>query len=197
MSFSKDRSAMVVFGWWVAVSVLGHRVAWGDWQEHRIRQGDGQGGWVTRPARRQALKHPDANHTMPFGLVQMDNREIALRNDMPPQYFESPHDDSLEGTSISISRDNGKTWSEMQFLFHAGRHHANLQRLPNGDLVCTLVVRDDIQNGKLVSHRRGCDALEAYARVARDQSDRGALATMAEYVYRPLQDKVAALEKKL
>ncbi|HUE16954.1 MAG TPA: sialidase family protein, partial [Planctomycetaceae bacterium] len=33
-------------------------------------------------------------------------------------------------------------------------------------------------------------ALEAYARVARDQSDRGALAVMAEYVYRPLKKKV-------
>jgi hypothetical protein len=32
--------------------------------------------------------------------------------------------------------------------------------------------------------------LESYARVAQDQSDRGAIATMAEYVYRPLKTKV-------
>ena len=83
----------------------------------------------------------------------------ALRTDIPPQFLAGPHDDSLEGTAISISHDDGKTWSEMQFLFQAGRHHANLQRLPNGDLVCTLIVRDDIQDGKLASHRRGCDAL--------------------------------------
>jgi hypothetical protein len=38
------------------------------------------------------------------------------------------------------------------------------------------------------------DALEAYARVAGDQSDRGAIATMAEYVYRPLKLKVAELQ---
>ena len=38
-------------------------------------------------------------------------------------------------------------------------------------------------------------ALEAYARVARDQSDRGAIATMNEYVYRPLRDKVAHLKE--
>jgi hypothetical protein len=36
--------------------------------------------------------------------------------------------------------------------------------LPNGDLVCALVVRDDIQEGNLhdgllTSRRRGCDAL--------------------------------------
>ena len=314
------------------------------WQKHLIRQGDGKGGWSTRPALRQVLQHPDADFTMPFGLVRMDNGEIALlcsrekqppkgrktfepiiafskdggatwsdfraipgtrgrpqylewlgggrlsfitevfdkgagpqrlfssdygrtwkeriahpptkegrsfgvegnawidrdrkghtrailelgwhyapgkhhpkddatvvfrrsvdggktwtdevapsqwkftaehrgkkwlrgvsegaivraangdlvaalRSDMPPRYFDGPHDDSLEGTAISISRDDGKTWSKLHFLFDAGRHHANLQRLPNGDLVCTLIVRADIRGGKLVSHRRGCDAL--------------------------------------
>ena len=40
-------------------------------------------------------------------------------------------------------------------------------------------------------------ALEAYARVARDQSDRGAIATMAEYVYRPIRDKRNELEKRV
>jgi hypothetical protein len=34
-------------------------------------------------------------------------------------------------------------------------------------------------------------ALEAYARIAQDQSDRGAIALMAEYVYRPLKRKAA------
>jgi hypothetical protein len=37
-------------------------------------------------------------------------------------------------------------------------------------------------------------ALEAYAGVARDQSDRGAIAVMDEFVYRPLQAKVRELE---
>jgi hypothetical protein len=333
-------------GWSLAVLALGSGLARGAWQEHRVRQGDGKGGWVTRPAWRQVLKHPDANYTMPFGLVQMQSGELAilcsrekappkgtrtfepiiafskdrgatwsdfriipgtkgrpqyleslgagrlsfvtevfdqtkpqrifsgdygrtwpervehpptkagmpfalegnawidrdnqgrakailelgchlapgkawpvgdysvvfrrsidggrswidevsppqwkftvehkakkwlrgvsegavvraangdlvaaLRSDMPPQFLDGPNDDSLEGTSISISRDDGKTWSAMQFLFHAGRHHANLQRLPNGDLVCTLIVRDDIRSGKLASHRRGCDAVVSH-----------------------------------
>ncbi|MYE89218.1 hypothetical protein F4X33_09515 [Candidatus Poribacteria bacterium] len=38
-------------------------------------------------------------------------------------------------------------------------------------------------------------ALEAYAGVVRDQSDRGAIAVMNEYVYRPLKEKVGALQK--
>ena len=38
-------------------------------------------------------------------------------------------------------------------------------------------------------------ALEAYVHVVRDQSDRGAIAVMNEYVYHPLKEKVAALQK--
>ena len=308
----------------------------GEWQKHCIRQGDGQGGWVMRPAQRQVLKYPDSTYTMPFGMVQMDNGEIAimcsrekeppkgagtiepiiafskddgatwtdfkviagdsgrpinltdhgkgrlsfvtdlrwfsndfgrtwpesivnpptkdgmtfysegnawvdrdeqgrareilelghhytpgkshpkddspgvfrrsvdggrtwidevappqwkftvehngkkwlrgvhegaivraangdlvaaLRTGEPPQYLDGPPNDNLCGTAISISRDDGQTWTDLYFLFKAGRHHANLQRVPNGNLVCTLVVRNDIQDGKPVSYRRGCDAL--------------------------------------
>ena len=40
------------------------------------------------------------------------------------------------------------------------------------------------------------EALEAYADVARDQSDRGAIAVMNEYVYRPLKEKIAALQEE-
>ncbi len=53
---------------------------------------------------------------------------------------------------------------------------------------------DAVQNAEtaLVTAR---EALEAYAEVVRDQSDRGAVAVMNEYVYRPLKEKVAALQK--
>ncbi len=53
---------------------------------------------------------------------------------------------------------------------------------------------DAIQNAEaaLVTAR---EALEAYADVVRDQSDRGAIAVMNEYVYRPLKEKIAALRK--
>ena len=54
---------------------------------------------------------------------------------------------------------------------------------------------DAIQNAEtaLATAR---EALEAYADVARDQSDRGAIAVMNEYVYRPLKERVAALQEK-
>ena len=90
-------------------------------------------------------------------IVRAANGDLvaALRTDVPPRYFAGPHDDSLEGTTISISVEDGRTWSDLHFLFVAGRHHANLQRLPGGDLVGTLIIRDDIRDSKLAGHRRG------------------------------------------
>jgi hypothetical protein len=40
------------------------------------------------------------------------------------------------------------------------------------------------------------NAIECYARIAQDQSDRGAIATMAEYVYRPLKAKLEAMQHR-
>ena len=83
----------------------------------------------------------------------------ALRTDMLARYLCQPNDDSLEGTAVSISRDEGQTWSEIDVLYDAGRHHANLLRLVNDDLLMTLIVRDDIRGQELATHNRGCDAL--------------------------------------
>ena len=85
----------------------------------------------------------------------------AVRTDMPPRFFNVAHSDHFEGTGVSISKDDGKTWSELNWLVDAGRMHANLQRLPNGDLVMTVIVRQDVVTetmGKYASFRRGCDA---------------------------------------
>jgi hypothetical protein len=50
MQLSKCLSMVVILGWSLAVGTLGQTIARAGWQEHRIRQGDGQGGWITRPA---------------------------------------------------------------------------------------------------------------------------------------------------
>ncbi|MBM3475425.1 MAG: exo-alpha-sialidase [Armatimonadetes bacterium] len=88
----------------------------------------------------------------------------ALRVDMPPRYYVggqsgADFDDSLEGLGISISEDDGKTWSPINLIYEAGRHHAHLLTLPNGDIVMTYIVRVDVRDGKLASYRRGCEAL--------------------------------------
>ncbi|MEA1951976.1 MAG: sialidase family protein [Planctomycetota bacterium] len=84
----------------------------------------------------------------------------ALRTGMPTLYFGKKKNDHLTGTGVSVSKDDGKTWSEQNVLYTAGRHHANLQRLPNGDLVMSLICRCDIRSGDhLDTHMRGADAL--------------------------------------
>lgn len=49
--------------------------------------------------------------------------------------------DHYEGLGISISKDRGKTWSDVQKLYDWGRHHPSLLLMPSGELVMTYVVR--------------------------------------------------------
>ena len=85
----------------------------------------------------------------------------SLRTDMPPRFLSGPNDDNLEGTGYSVSKDDGRTWSPVQTLFEAGRMHGHLLKLPNGDLLLTLIVRNDIANGGMrrASNRQGCEAV--------------------------------------
>src|SRR5258708_32607906 len=81
---------------------------------------------------------------------------------MPPRYLGQPNNDSLERPGVSISKDDGATWSPIQFLYDAGRHHAHLLRMPDGHLVMTLIVRADVRDGRLASYRRGCEAVVSH-----------------------------------
>ncbi len=84
----------------------------------------------------------------------------ALRTWVPVQFHDHPYfNDNLEGTSVSISRDDGVTWSPLQMIFEGGRHHPTLLCMPGGDLVMVVIRRVDFRNGELVSYRRGCDAI--------------------------------------
>ncbi len=82
----------------------------------------------------------------------------ALRTDVPPRYMELRYD-NLMGIAISLSKDNGHTWSELNRLYEAGRHHTNLLRLSSGEIVLTHIVRLDVRDGRLASYRHGCEAI--------------------------------------
>ncbi len=82
----------------------------------------------------------------------------ALRTDLHPAHIVY-NTDNLCGTAVSLSKDNGRTWSPLRMLYTAGRHHATLLRMPNGDLVMTYVVRDDMRGTELASNRKGCEAV--------------------------------------
>jgi hypothetical protein len=88
----------------------------------------------------------------------------ALRTDLHPRFIEEfgSGPDWLEGTGVSGSNDDGATWSPVQILYESGRHHANLLRMPNGDLVMTLILRVDVRDGRLASYRRGCEAVVSH-----------------------------------
>jgi hypothetical protein len=48
------------------------------WKPHTIKQGDGHGGWVERPAEFRFVHKKDGKYVFPFGLAQLDNREVLL-----------------------------------------------------------------------------------------------------------------------
>ncbi|MBM3755574.1 MAG: exo-alpha-sialidase [Acidobacteria bacterium] len=82
----------------------------------------------------------------------------ALRTDMPYRFVELQND-NLEGIALSLSKDDGQTWSPLNMLYRGGRMHANLLRLPNGHLVMTYIVRQDYEGTERVGYRRGCEAI--------------------------------------
>ena len=97
------------------------------------------------------------------GIVRAADGTVvaALRTDMPARYVPL-HYDNFEGTAVSLSKDEGKTWSPLNFVFSPGRHHATLVRLPNDDLVMTVIRRLHLKNGRLASYRKGCDAVVSH-----------------------------------
>ncbi|MDP7395295.1 MAG: hypothetical protein QGF67_15920 [Lentisphaeria bacterium] len=48
------------------------------WQPHTIKVGDGHVDQVQVPAQIQAVKFPGCDVTLPFGIVAMDNGELAM-----------------------------------------------------------------------------------------------------------------------
>ena len=96
-------------------------------------------------------------------LVRAANGWIvaALRTDTHPRFFPS-REDNYTGTGVSISKDDGTTWSPIRIIHQAGRQHAHLICMPDGTLVMTYIMRMDLKNGRLVSYQRGCCALLSY-----------------------------------
>jgi hypothetical protein len=54
----------------------------------------------------------------------------------------------FSGLGISISKDNGKSWSPINQLYEYGRHHASFVVLPNGHIVMVYIVRAGYTDSK-------------------------------------------------
>ncbi|MDA1215134.1 MAG: sialidase family protein, partial [Planctomycetota bacterium] len=89
----------------------------------------------------QATQVPQWKKVSEVALIRAKNGDLvaACRTDMPERMHGDI--DHSEGLGVSISEDNGKTWSEVKKLYDFGRHHPSMVLLPNGDLVMTYVVR--------------------------------------------------------
>ncbi|MCC7085743.1 MAG: exo-alpha-sialidase [Pirellulales bacterium] len=76
-------------------------------------------------------------------IVRADNGDLiaACRTDSPKR-FAKLQNDQFSGLGISISKDQGKTWSELKILYEYGRHHPSMVKLPSGQIVMTYVVRN-------------------------------------------------------
>jgi hypothetical protein len=85
----------------------------------------------------------------------------AVRTDMSAKFYRY-NNDNLMGIGISISKDDGTTWSPMKMLYHGGRMHTHLLVLPGGQIVLTHIQRQDIEGGRLVSYQRGAGAVLSY-----------------------------------
>ncbi len=68
------------------------------------------------------------------------NLIAACRTD-PPGRFRTTGVDHYCGLAVSISTDNGATWSALNKLYTWGRHQASMILLPNNDLLMTYIVR--------------------------------------------------------
>lgn len=64
----------------------------------------------------------------------------ACRTDVPGR-FAATKIDNYGGLGISVSKDEGKTWSEVKMLYEWGRHHPSMVLLPDGRIVMSYVAR--------------------------------------------------------
>ena len=98
-------------------------------------------------------------------MVRAKNGDLVcvLRSDVHKRY--KNRNDHFGGMGVSISKDNGQTWSNVNLLYEWGRHHQSPVVMPNGDIVVSYVVREGYppnENGyptfgieAIVSHDHG------------------------------------------
>ena len=89
----------------------------------------------------EAVRVPEWDGVNEVYIARAKNRDLiaACRTVVPERYHNDI--DHYEGLGISISKDNGNTWSKVKKLYDWGRHHVSIVLMLNGDLVMSYVVR--------------------------------------------------------
>jgi hypothetical protein len=95
-------------------------------------------------------------------LVRAANGNLvaACRTDIPARFKETL--DHFEGLAVSLSKDDGLTWSDPKKLFDWGRHHPCMVVMHNGDIVMTYVVRKGYTEGAEGFARFGIEAIVSH-----------------------------------
>lgn len=108
----------------------------------------------------QAVKVPQWRgvNEVALGRATNGNMIAACRMDEPEKY-RSKGLDHYCSFGMSVSKDNGKTWSELNVLYELGRMHPSLVTMPNGDVVMTYVVRRGYTDDKDGFIRFGIEAI--------------------------------------
>jgi len=64
----------------------------------------------------------------------------ACRTDLPKRFAHTAFD-HYGGLGVSLSKDQGKTWSDVKPLYEWGRHHPSMAILPDGRIVMSYIAR--------------------------------------------------------
>ena len=90
----------------------------------------------------ESLRVPQWKGANEVALLRAQNGDIvaACRTEKSEK-FAHEWIDHFGGMGISISEDDGRTWSKLNMLYEWGRHHPSMLLLPGGDIVMTHVVR--------------------------------------------------------
>ena len=110
----------------------------------------------------EAVKVPQWRGVNEVALVRAGNGDLvaACRTDVPARMRGDI--DHAEGLGVSISKDNGRTWSDVKKLYDWGRHHPSMVLMPNQDIVMTYVVRRGYTNDKDGFPRFGIEAVVSH-----------------------------------
>jgi hypothetical protein len=87
-------------------------------------------------------KVPQWHGVNEIALVRAKNGSIvaACRTDNPERHKSDI--DHYCGLAVSLSKDNGLSWTPLNHLYEFGRHHPSMGVLRNGDIVMSYVVRE-------------------------------------------------------
>jgi hypothetical protein len=88
-----------------------------------------------------ANKVPEWYGVSEVALARAQNGDLvaACRTDKPEDFPETM--DHFEGLAVSVSKDDGESWSALNRLYSWGRHHPSMVVMPDGKIVMTYVVR--------------------------------------------------------